>query len=145
MNKPKFRAWDTWNKRMITEFGGSNRVKTKDGSNYVDLQARKDGTVKAVLMEFKNSGIFTRPVEDLPTMQYTGLKDKNGVEIYESDILNYGDYKKSHEVIFRNGCFWGHAIGEEEQIGIGLFNALEDLEVCGNVHENPELLNEVEK
>ncbi|EIT2383367.1 hypothetical protein L1U14_000339 [Enterococcus faecalis] len=77
-------------------------------------------------------------------MQSTGLKDKNGVEIFEGDILNYGDYKNSHEVIFRHGCFWGHAIGEKEQIGIGLFNALEDLEVIGNIYENPELLEGTE-
>ncbi|EPF4429298.1 YopX family protein [Escherichia coli] len=79
-------------------------------------------------------------IDKYELMQSTGLKDKNGVEIFEGDILNYGDYKNSHEIIFKNACFWGHAIGEKEHIGIGLFNALEDLEVIGNIYENSELL-----
>lgn len=70
-------------------------------------------------------------------MQYTGLKDKNGTEIYESDVLDFPT-KSVHEdgvVIFEDGGFWlknwegKHHMPTEDY-----------REVIGNVHENPELL-----
>lgn len=90
--------------------------------------------------EIANKSGVWRMLSEVELMQYTGLKDKYGVEIYEGDILNYGDYLQSHEVIFKNGCFWGHAIGCGENIGIGLYHALEDLEIAGNIYDNPELM-----
>ena len=73
-------------------------------------------------------------------MQYTGLHDKNGKEIYEGDIVTgWFDREKITGNIFygsdaefyieRNGLF-----------GIGLNNAQDWTEVIGNIYENPELL-----
>ena len=132
MNKPKFRAWDKVKQKMY------NVANIDFVLEYIEIWIKSD-------KNNCNIEATTRDFSEVIFMQYTGLKDKNGVEIFEGDVLNYGDYKKSHEVIFKKGCFWGHAIGQKEQIGIGLFNALEDLEVIGNIHENLELLNEVEK
>ncbi|MHC5375605.1 YopX family protein [Enterococcus sp. LJL120] len=69
--------------------------------------------------------------------QYTGLKDVNGVEIYEGDIvvIRYSEhgYHYCEQIIFENGAF----LASDED---WLCNVYEYCEVCGNIYENPELL-----
>lgn len=76
---------------------------------------------------------------DWELMQYTGLKDKNGKEIYECDIVKHTDCDIG-KVIFENGCFV-----VEERKNKFLCYSLSDgsdpyCEVIGNIYENPELL-----
>ena len=68
----------------------------------------------------------------LPVMQYTGLKDKNKKEIYEGDILKDADFTFSVEFI--GGCFCKVLDGE----GYVIIDT--DIEIIGNIYENPELL-----
>lgn len=81
-------------------------------------------------------------VEDFNIMQYTGLKDKNGKEIYEGDIVNYS-HPRTDEIIrtvtFKHGAFGIEGIYEKTHIIFG--NILDShIEVIGNIYENPELL-----
>lgn len=84
--------------------------------------------------------------------QYTGLKDKNGKEIYEGDILNarhsllaVQKYYSNMEVFFDtvNGDWKCGPTHQNACLYSGLFQHGDKLEVIGNIYENPELLKEV--
>lgn len=125
MRDIKFRAWDLKRKEMHSVRDMYFDTRTPQLDYFITKSSQ---------------ATYHANCESFELMQYTGLKDKNGVEIYEGDILNYGDYKNLHEVVFRNACFWGESIEYGKPTGIGIYNALEDLEVVGNIYENPELL-----
>lgn len=79
---------------------------------------------------------------DYHLMQYTGLKDKNGVEIYENDVIDY--YYKDQAI--RGVVQFGKVswcIFYKTPKGFDRLNRLNpkaEIEVIGNIYENPELL-----
>lgn len=117
MREFKFRAWDKENRVMVE----------------VDMLGEAVLHIQGA--EWENR-------EDFIVMQSTGLKDKNGVEIYEGDILKHLTLAITlvKPVVFKWGGF-----GIESQYGeschVTFGNLPEDqIGVIGNIHDNPELL-----
>lgn len=98
-----------------------------------------------------DSDRYTRAFEplaehpDWPIMQYTGLIDSNGVEIYEGDIVRLlGNDKGYLTVTFVNAYVGGWVLTtsrSEVYVSLGARKPSE-VEVIGNIHENPELLSD---
>ena len=70
--------------------------------------------------------------------QYTGLTDKNGVKIFEGDIISLGDPNIKYLTMWRNDGFCAKQIGASSYIGLTYWAS--DIEVLGNVIDNPELI-----
>ncbi|CAM2079533.1 MAG: hypothetical protein NSGCLCUN01_03753 [uncultured Clostridium sp.] len=155
MREIKFRAFSKRLNKMLTS---------------VIIKQSSDSLVK-IINEIMpgldcKKGIFI-PTEDtdLKIIQYTGLKDKNGKEIYEGDIIQFvwsedscwgeaGTYKGY--ITFGKGAFEVEYIDREEKMTycdedglheknksdyVGpLFSWSDEVEVIGNIYENPELL-----
>jgi uncharacterized phage protein (TIGR01671 family) len=84
------------------------------------------------------SGVLELKEETYELIQFTGLFDKNGEEIYENDIVRININGKTflHEVTFLNGSFC--LVGSDYNF-LGNYVHL-DLEVIGNIYENGELV-----
>lgn len=154
--KPRFRAWDVLAEKMIDEILMISFVrkeiigKFSDGSTSVPLK-----------FEDERNG------EDVILMQSTGLRDKNGKEIFEGDILKFNDEWNEYchegyvdgsvegvnyvEVVKGEACF---EFGKTRYLESSLFIYMEDehlsfaelvkdkdfgFEIVGNVYENSEL------
>lgn len=142
----KFRAWQDGqmceidgNSKVTLEFNdisGWNIVKepSKDNPYYLMGESSKGG-------------------KDFVLMQFTGLKDKNGKEIYDGDIINipagnkYDPIKGEHYVKWDLTGWFIRRLDGIDYIDIDysellLYNFVVVSEVIGNIYENPESLNE---
>ena len=94
------------------------------------------------LRESDLNTIFRHP-EKYHLMQYTGLKDKNGVEIYEGDIIvgTYKDMGTDTGLVVFKGCGFKVEIpnvGDDELVDWERYS--DSIEVIGNIYDNPEML-----
>lgn len=124
---PKFRAWDKNTNDMVD-------VKT------IDLE--KDGSIGCIV---DYNGI-NLDVSECILMQSTGLKDKNGVEIFAGDVLYYIPFESHINdsiVVFEKGSFCKKMLRNGKLTSVRFIDS-EEYEVIGNVWDNQELLEGTE-
>ena len=127
----KFRVWDKYKKQMYP----ISSIDYDIFSQEINIIAvgHKNGMCTSYN---KNHNSEKCDITALELMQYTGLKDKNGKEIYEKDIVKYETM--IGKIMFFNGSFILSDFEETEEWELGIIN--EELEVIGNIYENSELL-----
>lgn len=105
----------------------------KGGIWMVGIGAYKSHTYEHLVLNAKGDS-----VEVVHLCQYTGLKDKNGIKIFEGDIISLGDPNIKYLTMWRNDGFCAKQIGASSYIGLTYWAS--DIEVLGNVIDNPEMV-----
>ncbi|MFJ5564808.1 YopX family protein [Lysinibacillus xylanilyticus] len=142
MREIKFRAWDKKRKELF-------RVHDLNFN-------RHDGTPTTIMGYTPDSGncwnVFGGHFmkyaneERYVLMQFTGLKDKNGKEIYEGDVVireMISGFSINEDFIGEvkmNECRWWIDNGQD---AIPLWDEVDELKIIGNIYENPELLGDL--
>ena len=133
MREIKFRAWDKNDKRIFID------------PQMIDFYNKKIGYMQ-YQTEYIPDTSYSIPVgfeefEYSELMEWTGLYDKNGEEIYEGDIFHIGSKKILYVVEWIDCGLKGRQIKNISWIGLDYWK--DDIEVIGNIYENPELMEEV--
>lgn len=91
--------------------------------------------------DFIVCGVFSWRVKSETIGEYTGLEDKNGKKIFEGDVLKVRSIKTETicEVVYREGWF----IGVTEDNRECEFRYVVDVEVIGNIYDNPDLITHI--
>nr|DAJ84099.1 MAG TPA: YopX protein [Caudoviricetes sp.] len=135
MRELKFRAWDNLEKDYLNE--EDMAINNLNNIFIFEIYDKNDTDLW-----------YTRLLPDPDNKryvieQYTGLKDKNGTEIYEGDVVKVeGDGEIYRVEWIRSGFGLEPRYNSPRYPVLGNVELRKKIEVIGNIHENPELLEE---
>ncbi len=135
--KIKFRAWNkVWGMMSLVD-----KIEFEEGKP-VSVSV----TIKATDFDHTDEWSDYEVGDDIILQQYTGLKDKNGKEIYEGDIIQTDVNLKKWIVYEEDYAWYVKNIGSNEKYPLGVYKKLisvasSKLEVIGNIYQNKTLLN----
>lgn len=126
MRAIKFRGFNRKNNQWLTGFYLQNR-----GAHFVCSD------------EFAQGKLWDDYEVNPETVgQYTGLNDKNGKEIYEGDIITHGSKRILYTVVWNDTGLTAKQNGSSSYAGLTYWQP--NIEVLGNIHDNPELIKQAQ-
>ena len=129
MREIKFRAWDKEDEEYISWY---QLTHTRYNQDYLREHGDPEGPFLSMMTD-----------KYIQLEQFTGLRDKNGKEIYEGDIYKC-EYEDGPQIVEYYEGYEGDSHPVQGFIFCSFFredNVISDIEVIGNIHENPELIH----
>ena len=134
----KFRAWDNYSKSFVED---DEYLIGLDGKFYkMDFYSG--------IENYEDGNLIFNELDNITLSQFTGLKDKNGKEIFEGDLLQYDGYnfklinkEKIYQVRYDDNLAQYYAYNLENSFDTFLVvRAWKESKIIGNIYQNPELL-----
>lgn len=117
------------------------RGKRVDTGEWVEGSLIGNDVIVGKIVEFEEDYFCTEfwyKVDTETVGQFTGMTDKKGKKLFEGDVYSMGDKNILYVVIFDKSQFIGKQVGNRSLAGLGYWKS--DIEIIGNIHDNPELL-----
>ena len=133
MREIKFRAWHKKLQKILE-------------NDSIEMDIYKAGKISTLTGYDKDTWINNINIEDIELLEYTGIKDVDGVEIYEGDIVEkeFMEPWIEEKLIGTVEMIEGHwsVVNDKKKIAEYLWDETDIDHVIGNIYENPNLLEE---
>ena len=117
------------------------RGKRVDAGEWVEGSLIGNDVIVGKIVEFEEDYFCTEfwyKVNPETVGQFTGMTDKKGKKLFEGDVYSMGEKNILYVVIFDKSQFIGKQVGNRSLAGLEYWKS--DIEIIGNIHDNPELL-----